>query len=671
MGTIVQLYKGCYLYELPELPREEDILFYNLPKKEQYWRAPQLPDAFQWKRLSKQEQYEIIDRERYRWLHGVWFMNFGVPTYITGMHYDHLVYMTFEFGKAAYFDSQRLDFYFRDYTRKDPKSFGRNWLKPRRYGMTLQEITEQTYTAIETGDRLQGMMSDNKDKTYDTIFSPLVQSYLKRPKFIRPDIYMPNGRIPRSKLEFRSGKVSKAVDEDALFQEDGCLNSLIQPKPTTMIGYDGWKLHYLTMDEVWKWKDINPYACWEKQKKCFMVGSVIQGKTSILSTMGDDDSYASAIEQGIKMWYDSDPMDRLKNGQTQSGLYRYFISGLYSQFDCADKYGFINIDQATNNVMESRAKYPVGSKDYMFECRRVPLSEEEALATANTSSIFDYKRIQRRIEILTKTAPENQPSAFYDLNELPNGRVEIEPKKWGDGMWQLCNLPKVTTKEDRTNRWYKDESGQYHLYPNPQGCIGYDAVRYAEVDTTSSNVSMAAAIAMQKFDYYGNNGANRFNALYHRRPDETQEAHYEVFKLCKLLGYPVMPERQVDSFRTSMIGFNAFEFVLRSPYDGKWGIWTSKDGKVVKDGVDDLQAYWKPPKTFAEMLMDDYIDLTEFIELLKQAQVFSTARTTKFDVMMATIMMKAGLRQIKNVTLGDDFMKSKNGIIQALFPKRN
>lgn len=666
MGTLINLYENKYQYEIPAVPsREEDILGYNLKKKDQYWRTPTFPEPFIWERMSTREQFEIVEKDREHWQNGCWFMNNGEPTYITGMHYDHLTHATFEFGKASYFESQRLDFYFRNYVLEDPDCFGALWLKPRRYGMTLEEITQQTYTAMSNPDSLQGMMSDNRDKTYDTIFNPLVNSYIKRPAWTRPKIYMPNGRIPKSKLIFNDGKVSNDYDTSVTSVSSGCLNSLIQPKSTTVIGYDGWKLIYLTMDEVWKWKDISPFKCWEKQKKCLAVGSRIVGKGSVLSTMGDDDDYADAIEDGITMWHGSDTDDRDANGRTKTGLYQYFISAIDAQFDFADIYGRINRDQAEQWIRNEYAKYPEGSKERMFEERRLPLTKEMALATANSSAVFNTKRLQHFITILEKTPEDQYPTFRADLNELPDGRVELEKNKFG--LWEFSHLPVITKEKDYSNRWFKDGNGHIKLYPNPQGVIGYDPVQYDVLDTTSGSISMAAIVAKQKFDYYGNNGANKFQALYHARPDRTQDAHFECFKLSKYLGYPIMYERQTASFKTSMTDYFALELLLRSPVDGQYGMWNDNQRKVIKRGVDLLVTYWVAPKTLSDI---DYMELTKFIAMLKQAKVFNPAKTTIYDIIMAILMGEHGMLQIKETNLSDNYLLQQNRILDVIHPKR-
>src|SRR6185437_16255393 len=147
MGQIITLQDGLYKYEVPLKKPSDEKLIINFDKKksEQYWNTPKPVNT---KKLSQKDRIEYIERERQRWYEGVYILINGELVYLTGMHYDHLTYMTFKAGKAEYFDHQRFDFYFRDLTRRDKKCRGRVWMKPRRYGMTMEEQTEATYSLL-------------------------------------------------------------------------------------------------------------------------------------------------------------------------------------------------------------------------------------------------------------------------------------------------------------------------------------------------------------------------------------------------------------------------------------------------------------------------------------------------------------------------------------------
>lgn len=662
-ATLVDLYEGKYLFPLPEEPRDEkEIIGFDLKKKDQHWRTPIFPDEFTWSRMTKREQFEIVERERERFHNGVWFFNHGVPTYITGMHYDHLVNATFDFGKCTYYDSHRLDFYFREFVRNDPYSFGQCTIKPRRYGYSLQEITQQTYESMRDFSRKLGMMSNNKDKTYETLFDPLVQSYVMRPEWVRPDIYMPNNKIPKTELWWNSGTVKKNAKS---FQYDtrGNLNSRIIPKPTTVMGYDGNKIHYLTMDEAWKWTLANPYECWKKQRPCLDVGGEIVGKCSVLSTMGDDDDYEEAIESGIEMFLHSDPTDRDANGYTKSGLYQRFISGVYSMFKYSDVYGKINLDQAETEIRNKRKSYPEGSTDWTYEVRRYPLTVEEAISTSTGIGVFNNQRIDKRITIIEKSS---EPlTKLGRLDEDPKGKIIWTPDN--NGMWEWNKLPAIVGGKPMDNRWFRDPiEGQLRLKGNPQGVIGYDPIRYAEMDTTSQVLSNACIIGYQKLDYYGNGAANMINFMWHGRPDSAEIAHYEAYKASKLTGFPIAVERQVESMKRRMIELNAMSFLLNSHYDGKTGFWTTKG--TIKDGVDLIQQHWQAPKTMSEI---DRLMQCVFLRVLKEAKKFNASKTTIFDIMMALIQAMLGSLQIREVIESETEQTDFNNILSIIQPNRN
>lgn len=666
MGQIVTLQdkylRDGYKYELPEMPTDEkEIYGYDRYSKDQVWRIPQRLNIN--RTTAEIKKIEYINEERRRWREGFWFFNKGIPTYITGMHYDHLVNMYFEFGHALYFDSQRLDFYFRDLVRKDPNCYGALWLKPRRYGMTAEEITQGIYTSMEDFNRRVGQMSNESRKAVDTLFRPTVDSLIKRPMFMRPRFYTPSGKKPRTELEYISG----VVDLDVEFEEqDEYLGGGIKPYTTTPAAMDGKKEHYITMDEVWKWMVASPKETLDINKKC-VEDFGICGKISMLSTMGDSDDYASAIKEGIDLWHNSNPEVRDDNGRTNSGLYRYFVSAIHSKVlphEFTDKHGFVDEDRATTYIMNDRKKLDKNSKNYVFELRRMPLNPSEALSSAATQTLFSRLRIQARLGELNALTLSKKPYVRGNLKESAEGLVYFEPDALG--IWKMAIQPFFDGERgvDTRNRFKK--FGDEILPPiNPEGCIGYDPVRYA--DTTSDSISKAAIIVRKKFDYYGGGNQNRYQALCHYRPEDPEDAHYEAYKASKFFGYQVMHERQVESVERRFRELHALSMLMKNEKDGKYGIWTDNNRKVVKNGVDMVQAYWKMPQMPEE---EDFLALTPFEELLLDADDFDILKTTKSDVMMSNIMLEYGSRQVKETNLVENNM-NVNKMMSPLFPKRN
>lgn len=665
-----------HLYKLPTVPSQDSaILFYNLPKKDQYWRKPRIPNDAEWNRMDQSKKFLFVERERERRANGVWFYNNGTPTYITGKHYDHLVYGTFDY-KLKYLDTQRHDFYFRDLIYNDKKTYGGLVIKPRRYGYTDQEVTDITCVAIDNFDAYCGLMSDTRDKVYSTLYDKITNSYINRPKYVRPDVLMRNGLIPKKKMLFQSGKVSKADSaNDISFNMAASMNSKIVPKALSVMGYDGDKLHKLTMDEIWKWTKVSPQACWAKQKKCLFSGGKIIGKAMLLSTMGDDESYEMAIREGIEMWHQSNPFERNKNGFTKTGLYRYFVPGWAALFDdelgYVDKYGKIDIGRATEYIMNERENFEEGSLEHTFEMRKYPLSIEEALGSALTQGIFDKKRINDRIEIINKLPKSEKPYVEGKLEEDNNNKVHFVPDS--NEPWLFFNQPYINTSKgiDKSNRFLVVDNR--HIAPrNPEGVYGYDPVRYMQSDTTSNSISKASIIGRYKFDYFrsgSDNVAGQRAGFYLHRPEDPEEAHYEVIKAAKYSGFLVMFERQVESFlrlcRQPDIQFT--DFLLKGP-DGKFGLWTDKNQKVLKDGIDRIQKRLKQPKHPDDI---DWLKLEPFVEYLDQMANINPKYMTKFDALISDIMCEDGLLKINELQISDatQIYKQYNKIIDAINPK--
>lgn len=679
----IRLVHPEHIYTRPKPPEKEtDIMFHNFKKDDQYWHRPVVPSFAKWANMSTQSKFIHVERERERHQNGVWFMNNGEPEYITGMHYDHLVYQTFDY-KPKFLYSQRDDFYFRDMVRADKTSFGGLIVKPRRYGYTDGEVTAHQYIATSDFSMPTGMMSDTRDKVYSTLFDKVIASHVRRPEYMRANLFMRNGQLPKKKALYQSGKSLKPGElEESLY-------SSIIPKALTVMGFDGDKLKYLTLDEIWKWTKVNPNDCWEKQKKCLASGGDIIGKATLLSTMGDDDSYEEAIKSGIAMWHRSNPFERDQNGQTFTGLYRYFVPGYYALFGdnlgFTDKYGNINIDQATTYILNERSNYEEGSKDWTYAVRRFPLTIEEALGSALTEGVFDKKRLNQRMDelkgiISTSTPPEritiinkiisgDKPYVEGMLIPEDKGIVRWEPKK--DEPWLVSKLPFISLENgiDKSNR-FKIYNGKYQAPRNPEGIIGYDPVRYMLSQTTSKYVSQSAIQLRYKYDYFRGghqNCAGKRAAMFLGRHDDPYDTHKEVLMAARFWGFLINYERQVEGFLRAATEEKMLDYVTFGQ-GGVYGTWT--DTKVWKDGLTLIRRRWAKPKTTDER---DYLLEEPFAVHLQQGHDFDPGKLTIFDSIVADIMVEKGLLGLRESTTGaeSDYDKGLVSIHKVLFPKRN
>jgi hypothetical protein len=660
-GNIVTLPGGPYQYELPPMPSDEkEILFYDLPKGEQYWR---IPPRKKLKGLSQYEKTEYIMQQNMWWADGLWMFVNGEPIYITGMHFDHLVNMTFDFGKARYYDHQRYDFYFRDLVRKAANCYGMCWLKPRRYGMTAEEMTNSTYVLMEGFNHKVGLQSNTAPKAMSTLMQPIIDSYLKRPKYTRPPFYSVNGKRPRTRLELTDPLIGD--DEDFEYGEGSeYLGGMIEAYATTPGAQDGLKKFYMVMDEVWKWIEASPQETLDINKKC-VENLGLMGRISMLSTMGDSDDYGMAIKEGIAILDKSNPLILTQNGRTLSGLWEYFVSAIYSHAlpNFYDIFGTVDAGRAEEFIYNERNNLDPSTKAYVFEVRRMPLNKAEGMLVTTGKVIWDKIRLSIRLTQLRQLPLHKKPWVRGNLVEDQYGHVHFEPNE--KGKWKVAVHPYFSAENniDTRNR-FKKVGADFEPPRNREFGIGYDPVRFAE--TSSNSVSRACILVKKKFDYFGSGVANRYAAIYLERPEDPDDATAEAVKACKYWGAKCMYERNVEGVKKVFVANKMLPFLSKSKKDGLYGMWVGNNKKVMSNGVDMIQASeMKKPEPGEE----DLLMYHPFEETLEDRSSFDPTNTTPYDTTMADIQLQHELEQIEFTNVVDE-EDTNRGIKSVLYPKR-
>lgn len=664
------------VYNTPKIPKESEILYYDLPTKQQYWRTEydtknqlNIPDV---RKFTEKERIEFISTWRNRWLNGMWFMNDGEPTYINGTMVDHLIFNKFNNRNLNYIECQRDDFYFREISWIMPDIDGTQWIKPRRYGATTEEITMAIYVLLSGYGYNVGIQSCTTKICKETILEPLIDTYLARVKWMREDFYRANGR-PRSSLELRNNKVS----ED---EEDSWLGGKLFMYPTNAKAMEGKEHAYVVQDEFSKNESgSNPRQIMEVNRKTIR-NAGRRGKFSALSTSGDSDDVIESTKEWIKLAGESE----LKLGQatTNSGILSRFVSAIHSQYLpnelLPNKYGKIDVGRNTEWVEREVGKKAKGTKEYYYEKRKLPLSKADALIGASGASYFDKARIVNRRKDIEGLLESEKPYVRGILEDLPNGKVafksdverradansdDIEP-----GLWLVSILPYVSAEKniDTRNRFTRVR-GVCFPPINPEFVGGYDPVRYRIQDTKSNSLSRASIIIHKVHDYYGSGISDEKAALFLGRFDDPKEMHREGVKACKFWGMPLMHERNIESVREVFESSSMLPFLLKSEKDGIAGIYTDMSGKIVKNGVDMLVTRYRLPKTEDEK---DQIELYPFEDGLIDLENFDIAFTTQFDVTMSEIMLEYGIRQVPYTNVTSKQVNEALKWKHELFPKR-
>ena len=168
-------------YVTPHIPPKQQILYSELPVKKQKFQRVQIPASFNSIEYDEDgmadytpEQLEFIDMVQYHMQHGVWFMNCGVPTYITGLHYFYLNFWVLDTDVYPdYRDADRKWFYYQEYCEKQTYIDGVIRVKKRREGATSQAACSLVYDAIMNTVVFCGILSKDKE-TASQVFSDMV-----------------------------------------------------------------------------------------------------------------------------------------------------------------------------------------------------------------------------------------------------------------------------------------------------------------------------------------------------------------------------------------------------------------------------------------------------------------------------------------------------------------
>ena len=259
---------------LPKKPKKNNILFSDKKKKEQKW----VRDNTDWEFLSNKEKGIFIEKEFKRIKEGVWFMNNGTPTHITGNHYYYLQWCKIDIGYPDYRDRDRRFFTFWDACKKDSKSFGMIMVKHRREGASWKAASMSLYEITSKYNAHGGLLSKTGHDARE-LFEKVVYMFRNLPDFFQPII--DGSDNPKSKLSFAAPgqKISKNYQGVTKSQ---ALNSKIDWRNTKENSYDSAKLNFFVSDEAGKWLEANIEKNWQVVKPCLTQGLNIVGKLSLI-----------------------------------------------------------------------------------------------------------------------------------------------------------------------------------------------------------------------------------------------------------------------------------------------------------------------------------------------------------------------------------------------------
>jgi hypothetical protein len=551
-GEVIEVY-GIHI-QLPKKPKKKDILFSDNKKADQRWQRISMPEDLmkirsmdEWAERPKEFRLRYnayIEKEFDRRRNGVWFMNNGEPTYITGRHYMMLQWSKIDIGYAYYLEFQRRLFLHFSACEFDPRSLGQIYTKCRRSGYTNISSTILVDEGTQVKEKLLGVQSKTGKDAQENIFMkkivPVFRSY---PFFFKP---IQDGTTnPRMELAFR--EPSKRITKKNKTSNVGeALDTVINWKNTTNNAYDGEKLHILYLDEAGKWeKPTDIREAWRIERTCLIVGRRIVGKALVGSTVNPMDKGGKEFRD---MYYDSDPGNRNSNGRTKTGLYKIFVPAYEALEGFFDKYGNPIIDDPEKPVETIEGDLvEIGAKTFLknerdalrqdvYELneviRQFPFTEDEAFRDSTKTSTFNIGKIYEQIE--------------HNQDLYPNPVIR------GNFMWKDGKMDtEVFFHPDSTGRWYvswmpkpQDRNSQKEIYGKRSPAkthIGVGGVDSYDLDATvDGRGSKGACHLYNKFNMAA--PSNLFVAEYASRPPMAKIFYEDVLMASVFYGYQLLIE---------------------------------------------------------------------------------------------------------------------------------
>ena len=229
------LFEGL-VFNIPESPKKNsDILYFNLPKKDQKWKRIPLPDNFNsW---SKEKQDAFAFEENRKCKEGIFFYNYGEITYITGDHYFYLQWFRIDGGYPDYRDRDRRWYYHWFLCDNDIDCLGQDYGKLRRDGYSFRVAAIILNRARKTFDSNYGIVSKTGDDAKE-MFQKLVHGFVSSPYFFKPQVE--SGEQPKKELVFRTPQ-KRITHKNRIVAEELSLNTKISWTATTENAFDGTK----------------------------------------------------------------------------------------------------------------------------------------------------------------------------------------------------------------------------------------------------------------------------------------------------------------------------------------------------------------------------------------------------------------------------------------------
>ena len=638
------------------LPKQNNVTTFEKDR----WQVTPYPKElkriktiFDWKNYPddfKKRYIDYIEDEFKKREEGFWYINKGVPTYITGTHYMYLQWSKIDVGQPDFREANRLFYIFWEACKADTRCYGMCYLKNRRSGFSFMASGETVNQATISSDARFGILSKSGPDAKKMFTDKVVPISVNYPFFFKPiqdGMDRPKTelayRVPASKLTRRS-----IVSKDKPDELEG-LDTTIDWKNTGDNSYDGEKLKLLVHDESGKWERPNNILNnWRVTKTTLRLGSRVIGKCMMGST-------SNALDKGgdnFKRLYNaSDVRKRNRNGQTSSGLYSLFIPMEWNYEGFIDAFGMPVFDTPETEtvgpfgesidigIIEHWTNEADGLKndgDALNEFyRQFPRTTEHAFRDETKNSIFNLAKIYEQIDYNEEAGSASQVTTgnFQWVNGVKDSKVIFYPDP--NGRFKVSWTPPMHLQNNIvTDRLGRKAPGNEHM--GAFGCDSYDIS-----GTVDGKGSKGALHGLTKFSME-NCPPNSFFLEYVARPQTAEIFFEDVLMALVFYGMPILAENNKPRllYYLRRRGYRGYSMNRPDKLWNKLSVAEKEVGGIPNSSEDIKQAHAAAIEMYIQSHVgkkpdDTYGDIY-FMETLQDWAKFDINKRTAFDAAISS-----------------------------------
>jgi hypothetical protein len=611
-------------------------------QSEQYWKRMPLPDWYldtmkRWDEFDKKKKDDDVefydekleDFKKQEWdrrLNGFWYMNNGVPTFLTGLHYLYLQWWPIDIGYPKFRIPDLEKFYFMDYCIQDPLCMGMLEVTKRRFGKSFVAglfVTEYiTRTKMTNGGIQSKTGSDAKKFFAKTVVNP----FRRLPKFFRPEYDMSLGVNPKTEMRFQKTNVRGKKAEESVDKDE--LGSIIDHQSADTVAYDGQKLHRYVADECGKTTEVNVYDRHEVVRYCLLddEGKII-GKALYTTTVEKLTTEKDGVQDAFKLlWEESNQDKRQDNGTTSSGLYRFFMSAKRTRN--FDDFGFPDENKTLDQILADRETVKNNPRALSARVRKEPLTIDEAFSTDSDKCIFNVMNIGAREQYLKENPVIKRHVIFYrDLDQTVRWRNITDKEE--DFHWVITQFPKPGEENKHTFDVKTRKPGRVH-----DGAIAIDGYSNSQGGKYGSK---ASAWIGRRYDLLNPEQTGKAIGHLYGRPPIKEILHEQVLLAAEFYGYQAWYEHNSDDY------LSYFRDRGRVGYLGSYPLSTIDPSK--RETADRHKGFPTTPFSLTKqtdvgiMYFESHIDSIDFENLLEDAKKFDPNNRTDYDITVSFLML--------------------------------